>query len=94
MYNFITVAQLYRYYQFFSILPVFHTKTGQSDSGFGTYVKSYIYPEIFIKIGPFFNFDPLPGQTLSILNKDFFETVDKRFDAEVGLKSMCTKKSL
>ena len=64
--NVIIIASLYQKYRFFGFLPVFHKNTGKSDFGFGTYVESYIYPEIFIEIGPFFNFGPQPGRTLII----------------------------
>ena len=58
MCNFITTAVLYQNYRFFGILPVFQKFTGKSDFWFGTYLKSYVEPEIFIRIGPFFDFHP------------------------------------
>ena len=51
-------------YRFFGILPGLSKNSGKSEFGFETYVKSYIYPEIFSEIGPFLDFYPLTWPTL------------------------------
>ena len=44
---FITRAELYKNYRY----------SEKFEFGFGTHVKNYIYPKIFIEIGPFLDFN-------------------------------------
>ena len=60
-----TIAQLYHNYRFL-VFYQFFQKYRKIWFRIRTYVKSNIYPEIFIEIGPFFDFHPQPGRTLPI----------------------------